>query len=162
MKNKKSKVFYPPNQIPAEAEKLITIFIAGTIDDNKSFDWQKEFVEQFDSPDIAFLNPRRKDWNSSWKQSIKDKNFKAQVNWELDHIESCDIVIMYFDPESKSPISLLELGILTKKPEKVIVCCPDGFYRKGNIEIVCERYKISLLQSLEQVVSVLKRAIDKK
>jgi hypothetical protein len=48
---------------------------------------------------------------------------------------------MYFDPNTLSPISLLELG-LHAKSGKLIVCCPEGFYRKGNVDIVCQNFGI--------------------
>ena len=44
-----------------------------------------------------------------------------------------------------------------KEPENVFVVCPDSFYRKGNVDIVCDRYGINQLKSLEDVCAILKR-----
>ena len=55
---------------------------------------------------------------------------------------------MYFDPKTKSPISLLELGLFAKSG-KLVVCCPDGFWKKGNVDIVCQRYKVLKIKDLD-------------
>ena len=130
-----------------------SIFLAGTIDNGDSFDWQSEVIKSLNGFDITILNPRRKDWDSSWKQTFDDPQFNEQVNWELDALDKADFILMYFAPESKSPISLLELGLYANS-NKLIVCCPDGFYRKGNVEIVCKRYGISLFNSLELMINL--------
>ncbi|MGH7253909.1 MAG: nucleoside 2-deoxyribosyltransferase domain-containing protein, partial [Nitrospiraceae bacterium] len=88
----------------------------------------------------TILNPRRDDWDSSWIQSADNPKFREQVEWELDGLEQADIIAVYFDPETKSPITLFELGLFLGN--KIIVLCPEGFWRKGNIDLVCERYKI--------------------
>ena len=61
---------------------------------------------------------------------------------------------MYFDPNTKSPISLLELGLFAQS-KKLIVCCPEGFWRKGNVDIVCDRYNIPNYDSLEKLLNYL-------
>lgn len=86
--------------------------------------------------------------NSSWEESIHNKQFAEQVNWELDSQEIADLIVMYFSPETKSPITLLELGLFKNKP--MVVCCPDGFWRKGNVEIVCDRFQIPLINDKEE------------
>ncbi len=92
------------------------------------------------------FNPRRNDWDPSWEQSINNPEFKGQVNWEIDQIDKAGVVYMHFDPATKSPISLLELGHLLAKqglhrpiPQEIIVYCPEGFWRKGNVDIMCDR-----------------------
>lgn len=60
---------------------------------------------------------------------------------------------MYIDPATKSPISLLELGLFAKSG-KLIICCPDGFYRKGNIEVVANYYGIPMFPTLEETVDI--------
>jgi hypothetical protein len=57
---------------------------------------------------------------------------------------------MYFDPATKSPISLLELGLFAKTG-KLIVCCSEGFWRKGNVDIVCKRYGVMQVENLDKL-----------
>ena len=87
-------------------------------------------------------------------QDIKNAQFKEQVEWELEALEIADHIIMYFDKDTKSPISLLELGLYATS-EKMVVCCPEGFWRKGNLDIVCERYKIKQVESLDKLIGLL-------
>jgi hypothetical protein len=67
-------------------------------------------------------------------------------------LDSSDIIVMYFDPNTKSPISLLELGLYAASG-KLIVCCPEGFWRKGNVDIVCQRYKVPTVETIEDLIS---------
>jgi hypothetical protein len=66
---------------------------------------------------------------------------------------------MYFSPGTKSPISLLELGLHSN--DNMIVCCPEDFWRRGNVEIVCQRKGISIFDNLEDAISELKIRIEK-
>ena len=104
------------------------------------------------------LYPRRDDWNKDWKPVRSDKNFRIQVEWELNALEQADYIIMYFAPQSQSPISLLELGLYAKT-KKLLVVCPEGFWRKGNVDIVCEKYKIEMFDSIDSLLNTLKTKI---
>lgn len=124
------------------------MFLAGTIEMGNSYDWQAEVIECIQDKAAIIYNPRRSDWDSSWEQSINDVGFNNQVSWELNFIEEADEVFLYLDPSSKSVISMLELGFLASYcPDKLWVCCPEGFWRKGNVEVVCNRYDIRLYES---------------
>ena len=68
--------------------------------------------------------------------------------WELDKLKKASIIPMYFQPGTKSPITLLELGLFADSG-KLIVCCPDGFWRKGNVDIICREFNIEQVDSLE-------------
>ena len=114
-------------------------------------DWQTKVIDSAINKNWVILNPRRDDWDSSWQQSIHDDNFKQQVDWELDAQDLSNFIYMYVDPNTKSPISLLELGLYASS-NKMIVCCPDGFWRKGNVEIVCDRFGIPLLEDLDKLI----------
>ena len=121
-----------------------SIFLGGTIDMGNSHNWQKEFKEAIQSNNYlknwTILNPRRDDWDNSWIQHKDNPQFREQVEWELEALDRADIRIFVFLPESKSPVTMLELGLCNDKPS--IVYCPFKFYRSGNIHIVCEKYKI--------------------
>ncbi|KAJ7100269.1 hypothetical protein B0H15DRAFT_819537 [Mycena belliarum] len=161
----KAWVFKPP-EIPLISGR--SVFLAGSIEMGAAEDWQTVITNRLSHLPITILNPRRNDWDSSWKQSASDPQFREQVKWELDMLDRCDVIAMYFDPNTKAPISLLELGLFAasrkgpkegrsgedtqERPSKLVVCCPDGFYRKGNVEIVCERYKVPMLQNIDQLI----------
>jgi hypothetical protein len=139
---------------PFKVSNSIKIFLAGSIEMGNAVDWQTKVVKELNdfTKDLIFLNPRRDSWDSSWVQSIENEQFYEQVTWELDALDKSDYIFMYFDPNTKSPISLLELGLYASS-RKLIVACPDGFWRKGNVEVVCERFNIPLLNNLDDLIS---------
>jgi hypothetical protein len=136
-----------------------TVFLAGSIEMGTAENWQQKIVDAFPF-DVTFFNPRRDDWDSSWKQELNNPQFYQQVTWELDMLDSADIIIMYFDPKTKSPISLLELGLHATERKELIVCCPEGFWRKGNVDIVCQRFGIPVFTSLDTMIIELKNRIN--
>jgi hypothetical protein len=53
--------------------------------------------------------------------------------------ERASIIAMYFAPNSQAPITLLELGLFARSG-RLVVCCPEGYWRKGNVDVVCATY----------------------
>lgn len=154
-------LYKPPMQIQlrpynASLMRQRTFFLAGTIDMGGSVDWQKETVERIEAiePASDIYNPRRDDWNSSWVQTSEDPQFYQQVNWELDALDKADIIIMNFLATSKSPITLLELGLYASSG-KLIVCCPDEFWRSGNVNIVCNNYCVPVYKTMDDLLKSL-------
>lgn len=83
--------------------------------------WQSKVINTFDYMyRVVFFNPRRADWDSSWKQDFNDPQFYEQVTWELDMLDKSNHIIMYFDPNTKSPISLLELGLCASSKKLLV------------------------------------------
>lgn len=144
----------PPKPLK-DVPQLASIFLAGSIEMGKAEDWQTYIGNNLAHLDIVILNPRREHWDSSWEQSIDNPMFKEQVDWELDALERADIIFFYFAPNTKSPISLLELGLFANS-QKAIVCCPDGFWRKGNVDIVCQRHDIRQVDNIEEGIKLIK------
>jgi len=131
------------------------VFLAGSIEMGAAEDWQKIVERVFKhKDDLVIFNPRRNDWDSSWKQNESNPEFNYQVNWELDKLNEANIIFMYFSPETKSPISLLELGLYADS-KKMIVVCPDTFWRKGNVDIICNRFNIPLYETLDKGIGAL-------
>ncbi len=118
--------------------------------------WQDRVVKAMAGVSgLVILNPRRDDWDSSWKQRADDPRFSEQVNWELDMLDAADIVVMYLAAGTGSPVSLLELG-LHARAGKLRVCCPEGFWRRGNVEVVCRRYRVPMFDTLDDLITDLK------
>lgn len=138
----------PPQNIANRPHNKKTIFLAGSIEMGKAENWQDQLSTYFYKDGWVVLNPRRDDWDSSWEQKFENPQFYQQVNWELKALETCDIIVLYLLPDTKSPISLLELG-LHARSGKLHVICPDGFWRKGNVDIVCNFYDIPLYNTLD-------------
>lgn len=129
-----------------------SVFLAGSIEMGMAEEWQKKVVEALRDEDVIVFNPRRDDWDSSWIQDIDNKPFRRQVEWELEAQEKASLILFYFSPNTKSPITLLELGLVARNRKQfVMVCCPEGFWRKGNVDIVCERYGISTVSDINKL-----------
>jgi hypothetical protein len=114
--------------------------------------WQEDVASWFLARGWTVLNPRRDNWDPSWEQSIDNPQFAQQVRWELDAQDAADLIFMYFSPDTKSPISLLELGLYAAS-HRIVVCCPEGFWRKGNVDIVCRRYGIASFDTLASTLA---------
>ncbi len=149
-------VIKPPH--PIEVTKP-SIFLAGSIEQDKAQKWQDYITEQLTDLPLTLLNPRRNSWDASWSQEINFGPFKEQVEWELEGLETADLIIVYFDPATQSPISLLELG-LHARSGKIVVCCPTGFWRKGNVDIVCRRYGIPQVETIDALIPYIKNKLD--
>ncbi|KAA3657507.1 MAG: hypothetical protein DWQ04_27890 [Chloroflexi bacterium] len=135
-----------------------TVFLAGTIDNGTGPDWQSTVEQSLQDLDILILNPRRDEWDATWEQSIHNPQFKEQVTWELDGQEQADVILMYFAPGSKSPITLLELGLFAHT-QKLFICCPPGFWRRGNIEVVASRYNLPFFDDLDTLITTLRQQL---
>lgn len=147
------KQYFPPE--PLVGLPNHPIFLGGSIEMGNVEDWQKEISDRISTclnPDIfCILNPRRKSWDSSWEQSKDNPLFRGQVEWELEGLEKAKSIIMYMHPDTKAPISLMELGLFARSG-KLLVVCPDGYWRKGNVDIVCERYGVLQFKTVNAAV----------
>ena len=127
------------------------LFLCGSIEMGRAVDWQTEVAGMLQSHRGTILNPRRNDWDNSWLQAKDNRQFREQVEWELSAQAAADLILVYFAPGTYSPITLLELGLFSKDPKQIVVC-PEGFWRKGNVDIVCEWRGILQVDSLEAAV----------
>jgi hypothetical protein len=138
-----------------------SVFLAGSIEMGQAEAWQAEFERAFAEDDFTILNPRRDEWEASWVQSIHNPNFREQVEWELAGQERADVIAMYFHPQTKAPITLLELGLCARSG-KAIVCCPEGFWRRGNIEVVCAQYSVTMVESMAELIEKVRQMLGLK
>jgi hypothetical protein len=148
---RRATIVKPPTPIPWESGRR-SMFLAGSIDMGTAMNWQARMEDALSDVDVLVLNPRRDDWDASWLQSADDPSFRAQVDWELGAQERCDTILMYFASGSRAPVTLLELG-LAARSGKLVVCCEDGFWRKGNVEVVARRYGVEMVDSLDSLIA---------
>lgn len=154
------KVYIAPDKVVDTPGK--SVFLAGSIEQGAAEQWQKRITEDLGDIECTIFNPRRRHWDSSWEQRKWNKQFREQVEWELNLLEKADVIAMYFDPNTKSPITLLELGlhaVTPKAAEKLVLCCPEGYHRLGNVEIVCERAKVPVLGSFDELVAQVRKRL---
>lgn len=159
------RVISPPETIPYYPREA-TLFLAGSIEQDTAERWQDAVVEELfeaaPEANVLILNPRRANWDPSWEQTKNNPQFRAQVEWELFGLETATRVLFYFDPNTKSPITLAELGIIAaQKPEAAWVVCPEGFWRKGNVDVMCEVFGMRQWPSLGLLMSSIRLGLIK-
>ncbi len=140
-------------------EGRYSLFLAGSIEMGTAEHWRERVVSRLAHLPLLVFNPRRDDWDSSWEQRIDNPQFYEQVTWELEHLERADRVLIYFSPGTKSPVSLMELGLVARSG-RVDVVCPEGFWRKGNVDIVCQRHGVLVFDSLDRWLSWRMRELE--
>ncbi|KAI2633113.1 hypothetical protein GGS26DRAFT_67293 [Hypomontagnella submonticulosa] len=146
---------HPRNQVVSAPSREThrgskSVFLAGTTTRTDERDWREVLTESLADLPLTIINPYRKDWDSSWREDITCAPFREQTEWELDMQDKADIMVIYFHPITEAPISLLELG-LCAKTKKAIVVCPKGYKKRGNVQVVCQRYGIEILESIVTV-----------
>jgi hypothetical protein len=149
------KIFTAPESLHNVDNYKTRIFLAGSIDNGKAANWQLEASRKIGYKGLlntCIFNPRRLDWDSDLDAMKVSPTLYQQVSWELQALEKATLVIMYFEPGSISPVSLLELGTFN---EKCKVICPEGYFRKANVDIFCERYEVPVYSNLDELINDL-------
>ena len=140
----------PKRETPVDEATYTKIFLAGTIDMGNSVDWQAETIRRFRERNdgrYLFFNPRR---TAGLDGTTGDMPY--QIRWELEHLEKADLIVMNILGTSKSPITLLEMGIHIRSG-KLHVACEPSFYRYDNVKVTCEQYGVPLYASLDELLA---------
>ncbi len=156
------KVIKPRSEDQRHPSGNTRLFLGGSIDNGAAEDWQSAVEERLKELPVTVYNPRRDNWNPDLRQDILEPEFAYQVNWELDNIEAADVVVIYFSPSGPAPISLMELGTLAKSKAEVVVCCPEGYWRRGNVQVLCHRNDIELYDDLESAINRVVYLVGKR
>jgi hypothetical protein len=75
--------------------------------------------------------------------------------WELDKQAKADLVVVYFHPATVAPISLLEFGLSAQIPGKVVAIAPEGYSKRGNVQIVCQKFGIEFLDNIDKLHEII-------
>jgi hypothetical protein len=121
--------------------------------------WQTSLAASLSDLPVDILDPRRDDWDSSWVEDIAFPKFKEQVEWEMDYAKVANVIVFYFPSGALTPVTLLELGMYAASG-KVVVCCPKGFYKRGNVQMVCLRYGIEMHESLDELAKEVRARLE--
>lgn len=154
---RKALVVLAPKPFMKEPSRPI-VFLSGSIDTPPAT-WQHQVTNALSHLPITILNPHRTDWDSSWVEDPSFPPWAEQVKWELDGMEAADVMAVYFGAKTPAPITLLELGLWARSG-KCVVGCPDGYSKKGNVRMVCERYGVQCVGSVGELVEGVKRKLE--
>lgn len=147
-----------PNSPPEEQPIHPTsIFLAGPTE----IPWRDVFLSLLTSTaatlpnGLTVYNPFQPNWDSTWREDYAtDPKFRAQTDWEMERMDSATVVVVYFDERSKAPVSLLELGLVARSG-RAVVGCQQGFWKRGNVQAVCERLGVPLVEDMDGLVKMV-------
>lgn len=139
-------IYAPSSEVPRGVK---SVFLAGTTSRVDASDWRETLSASLADVPVTIFNPYRADWDSSWREDIDFAPYREQVEWELEKQDEADLVVVYFHPATQAPVSLLELGLCARFPGKAIVVCPEGFWKRGNVQIVCAKFGVEMVDSVE-------------
>ncbi|KAK4466865.1 hypothetical protein QBC42DRAFT_258200 [Cladorrhinum samala] len=122
-----------------------SIFLAGTTTPTDGPDWRDILISAISHLPVTVFEPTRSDWDSTWEEDIKCPKFREQVEWELDMQERSDVVVIYFGPNTKAPISLLELGLVARSG-KAIIGYHKQYEKRGNLQVVALKFGIKIAE----------------
>lgn len=154
------RIIRPDHEDQSLPHNAITVFLAGTIDNGAVEPWAHLVAEAFEGENIVFYDPRRENWLPDIEKRAHNPVFREQVEWELSNISTANIVFFNFLAGSLSPITLQELGYVVAKDDRVIVVCPDDFWRKGNVEIMCGLHTIPVYDTIEDGIAALREWVS--
>lgn len=130
----------------SQLRKYHKAFLAGAIDMGAAVDWQAQTIELLDGHDLLLFNPRR--------AAFTPDTLDEQINWELKHLELADTVFMWFPKDAKAPVAMFETGLFMQSGKLAVGADPE-FYRRRNLELTCEHYKVDLYASLGATIAAL-------
>ena len=160
-----------PGKTMREAEgehcggSAVTVFLAGTIEMGRGIPWHADAAARIYGslkaktgglrrmPALTFFNPRR---DGGFTPGMEER----QIRWEQKRLREADYLFMYLQPDTKSPISLLEFGQFISSGRLYVACAP-GFYRWRNLKITAEFDRMSdhVADSVDECVERLTDAM---
>lgn len=129
-----------------------SLFLGGGISNCK--DWQKEMVESLKDTNLVLINPRRESFDTS-KKNIEEE----QIAWEFNHLDKSDAVLFWFPPETLCPITLYELGKISKTNKTIFIGVDKDYARKNDVVIQTKllRPEIKVVNTLKELAEQIKK-----
>lgn len=116
------------------------------------------------SPTI--IDPYNPTWDSTWREDPSDNKFVEQVAFESHGLEIADIVVVGFmgpavrgGKVGAGGSALVELGIVLERGGedrmRIVVGVEEGFWKKGYVRVLCERFGVRCTGGLEELVAAV-------
>jgi len=145
-----------PEMVTAVGLPRPLVFCAGSIEMGAASDWQAQVAAKLTATPGTLLSPRREEWDASWPQTPDFAPFNEQVTWELDGIlDHADLLFFHFEAGTRSPITLLELGLALGRGLPAVISCPPEFWRHGNVVITANRFGERVHDTIDAAVADL-------
>ncbi|KAH6886283.1 hypothetical protein B0T10DRAFT_490939 [Thelonectria olida] len=144
----KAQIILAPSR-PEQTHRR-SIFLAGTTTATGEADWREALSKALADQPVTIFNPKRDDWDSSWREDSSDERWAEQIQWELDMQHQANIVVVLFHGVTAAPVSLAEMG-MASQTGKLIACALDGYSKRGYVEAVCWKYKAPFVTTEDQL-----------
>lgn len=142
----------PERTFPATKK---SIFLAGSITGAKN--WQKEVVRAIKDFDVVVFNPRRENF------PIHDPSAALeQITWEYEMLRKADMIQMWFDGNTMSPICLYELGSWSMTSKPMVIGMDPNYQRRQDVEIQTKlvRPEIPIVYAMDDFTNVVSDMIN--
>ena len=110
MKFNQNNIVTAPEDFSSLPHDRFELFLGGSIEMGKASNWQERLINEFvsyrEQGMLRIYNPRRPDWDGNWGDEHPELH--RQIDWELEALERVDHVLIYLEPGTLAPISLLE------------------------------------------------------
>lgn len=138
---------------PQQTHRL-SIFLGGTASDTGEPDWREALNKGLADQAVTIFDPKRDDWDATWREDFSDTRWADQIQWELDMQDTADIIVVLFHGVTAAPVSLAEMG-MASRTGKLIACALDGYCKKGYVEAVCRKFKAPFVRSEDELRRVV-------
>lgn len=136
------KLLTAPNFLdPDEFSSSVKVFLGGSIESGSAINWQDDIISEFNGYDVTFLNPRRPTWTD-----LSNEALQQQVNWELFHQKTADVLIYYFADGTISPVTLFEVGLFSNNGTPMFVYASEKYFRQLNLKFSNEFFNETLYE----------------
>lgn len=117
--------------------------------------WQQRMALELSRYPITVTNPHREQWDKN-KDSMGE-----QIDWELAALDQADVVCFFVDVATKSPVTMLKLGLKTDS-DKIIVCCGEQYFRSTNVYLTCKRYGVPVVKTFAELSIATTKMLQEK
>lgn len=157
-------IYHPPaNLQDIENSKFINamgresriFLLAGASEADGGSRWQETVAAFISKVGHIALSTRSRE-TPTGMPTFENPHFFQARSWELDALDLAEFVIFHLDSISRSPEGILELGYAAAKfPQKVCVICPEGFWCKGLVDLLCYREDLMKYKSVEEMLDAI-------
>ncbi|QBZ65005.1 hypothetical protein PoMZ_06708 [Pyricularia oryzae] len=127
------------------------VYLAGSTPGSGSADWREALVGSLAHLPVTWVDPSRPEWDESWREDYDHEPFREHVKWELDMKRRADLVVVHLAASSRPSDGLLELGEMAGARRRCKVVCENGYQKRGDVVMLCQRHEIAVFGSVGEL-----------
>uniref|UniRef100_L7J460 Uncharacterized protein n=1 Tax=Pyricularia oryzae (strain P131) TaxID=1143193 RepID=L7J460_PYRO1 len=127
------------------------VYLAGSTTGSGTADWREALVGSLAHLPVTWVDPSRPEWDESWREDYDHEPFREHVKWELDMKRRADLVVVHLAASSRPSDGLLELGEMAGARRRCKVVCENGYQKRGDVVMLCQRHEIAVFGSVGEL-----------